>query len=91
VVLWFAGYLAMLSFFVPRHARPLQGHVRSALDADRPIVDTYTTIVHSETVLARQGRRGLRPRRHRPPHRRFHEQLRLNTAFALTLTTLTPC
>ena len=88
IVLWFAGYLAMLRFFVPRmrDRSKVMSEARSMLTGR--IVDTYTNIV-TVTLFSRAKEEEAYVRDAIDHHTgRFHEQLRLNTLFALTLTSL---
>ena len=78
VLLWFAGYVAMLRYFVPR-----MQNARSMLTGR--IVDTYTKIV-TVKLFARAKDEDAYVREAIDHHTgRFHESLRLNTLFALTL------
>ena len=69
---WFAAYLVMLRDLRAAHARPLQGHVGSALDAHRPHRRQLHQHPHGEAVRARAGggrlcaRGGRRAHRHVP-------------------------
>ncbi len=88
VVLWFAGYIAMLRFFVPRmrDRSKVMSEARSMLTGR--IVDTYTNIL-TVKLFSRAKEEEAYVRDAIDHHTgRFHEQLRLNTLFALTLTTL---
>jgi ATP-binding cassette subfamily B multidrug efflux pump len=88
VLLWFAGYVCMLSFFVPRmrDRSKVMSEARSMLTGR--IVDTYTNIV-TVKLFSRAREEEAYVRDAIDHHTaRFHEQLRLNTLFALTLTTL---
>ena len=88
VVLWFAGYIGMLRFFVPRmrDRSKVMSEARSMLTGR--IVDTYTNIV-TVKLFSRAKDEEAYVRDAIDHHTgRFHEQLRLNTLFALTLTTL---
>ena len=88
VLLWFAGYVGMLSFFVPRmrDRSKVMSEARSMLTGR--IVDTYTNIV-TVKLFSRAREEEAYVRDAIDHHTaRFHEQLRLNTLFALTLTTL---
>ena len=88
VLLWFAGYLAMLRFFVPqmRDRAKSVSEARSALTGR--IVDSYTNIV-TVKLFERAKDEDSYVREAVDEHTgRFHEQLRLNTWFALTLTVL---
>lgn len=88
VVLWFAGYMVMLRIFVPRmrDRSKVMSEARSMLTGR--IVDTYTNIV-TVKLFSRARDEEAYVRDAIDHHTdRFHEQLRLNTLFALTLTTL---
>ncbi len=88
VLVWFAGYIAMLRYFVPhmRENSKTVSEARSAL-AGR-IVDTYTNIV-TVKLFARAQDQDSYVREAVDAHTdRFHNQLRYNTWFALTLTLL---
>jgi ATP-binding cassette subfamily B multidrug efflux pump len=88
VVLWFAGYVGMLSFFVPRmrDRSKVMSEARSMLTGR--VVDTYTNIV-TVKLFSRAKEEEAYVREALNHHTaRFHEQLRLNTLFALTLTSL---
>ena len=88
VLLWFAGYMGMLRFFVPRmrDRSKVMSEARSMLTGR--IVDTYTNIV-TVKLFSRAKEEEAYVRDAVDYHTaRFHEQLRLNTLFALTLTTL---
>src|SRR6516162_8224605 len=85
VLLWFAAYIAMLRFFVPRmrDRSKVMSEARSMLTGR--IVDTYTNIV-TVKLFARPKDEDAYVRDAIDHHTsRFHEQLRLNTWFALTL------
>src|SRR6186997_1857064 len=88
VLLWFAGYIVMLRVFVPRmqNKSKVMSEARSMLTAR--IVDTYTNIV-TVKLFARAKEEDGYVREAIDYHTdRFHESLRLNTLFALTLTIL---
>src|SRR5690348_1700753 len=88
VLLWFAGYIAMMHFFVPRmqHQSKRMSETRSMLTGR--IVDTYTNIV-TVKLFARAKDEDAYVREAIDAHTgRFHDSLRLNTLFALTLTAL---
>jgi ATP-binding cassette subfamily B multidrug efflux pump len=88
VLLWFASYMGMLRFFVPRmrDRSKVMSEARSMLTGR--IVDTYTNIV-TVKLFSRAKEEEAYVRDAVDYHTaRFHEQLRLNTLFALTLTTL---
>ncbi|HZP69513.1 MAG TPA: ABC transporter ATP-binding protein [Pseudolabrys sp.] len=85
VLAWFAGYIAMLRFFVPRmrDKSKVQSEARSMLIGR--IVDTYTNIA-TVKLFARAKDEDAYVREAIDHHTgRFHEQLRLNTWFALAL------
>jgi ATP-binding cassette subfamily B multidrug efflux pump len=88
VLLWFAGYIVMLRVFVPRmqNKSKVMSEARSMLTGR--IVDTYTNIV-TVKLFARAKEEDGYVREAIDYHTdRFHESLRLNTLFALTLTVL---
>ena len=88
VLLWFAGYIVMLRVFVPRmqNRSKVMSEARSMLTGR--IVDTYTNIV-TVKLFARAKEEDGYVREAIDYHTdRFHESLRLNTLFALTLTVL---
>ena len=88
VLLWFAGYIVMLRIFVPRmqSKSKVMSEARSMLTGR--IVDTYTNIV-TVKLFARAKEEDGYVREAIDYHTdRFHESLRLNTLFALTLTIL---
>jgi ATP-binding cassette, subfamily B, multidrug efflux pump len=85
VLLWFASYVAMLRYFVPRmqSKSKVMSEARSMLTGR--IVDTYTNIV-TVKLFARAKDEDAYVREAIDHHTgRFHESLRLNTLFALTL------
>ena len=85
VLLWFAGYIAMLRYFVPRMQTKskVMSEARSLLTGR--IVDTYTNIV-TVKLFARARDEDAYVREAIDSHTgRFHKSLRLNTLFALTL------
>jgi ATP-binding cassette subfamily B multidrug efflux pump len=85
VLVWFAGYIAMLRYFVPRmqNKSKVMSEARSMLTGR--IVDTYTNIV-TVKLFARARDEDAYVREAIDTHTgRFHESLRLNTLFALTL------
>jgi ATP-binding cassette subfamily B multidrug efflux pump len=85
VLLWFAGYVVMLRYFVPRmqNKSKVMSEARSMLTGR--IVDTYTNIV-TVKLFARAKDEDAYVREAVDHHTgRFHESLRLNTLFALTL------
>jgi ATP-binding cassette subfamily B multidrug efflux pump len=88
VLLWFAGYIVMLRIFVPRmqNRSKVMTEARSMLTGR--IVDTYTNIV-TVKLFARAKEEDGYVREAIDYHtERFHESLRLNTLFSLTLTVL---
>ncbi|HET7847916.1 MAG TPA: ABC transporter ATP-binding protein [Pseudolabrys sp.] len=88
VLVWFASYIAMLRFFVPRmrDRSKLVSEARSMLTGR--IVDTYTNIV-TVKLFARAKHEDAYVRDAVDHHTgRFHDALRLNTLFGLTLTVL---
>jgi len=88
VLLWFAGYIVMLRYFVPhmRDRSKIMSEARSMLTGR--IVDTYTNIV-TVKLFARAKDEDAYVRKAIDHHTdRFHDSLRLNTWFALTLTLL---
>ncbi len=88
VLLWFAGYLVMLRIFVPRmrDKSKVMSEARSLLTGR--IVDTYTNIV-TVKLFARAKDEDAYVREAVDHHTdRFHELLRLNTLFGLTLAVL---
>ena len=85
VLVWFAGYIAMLRYFVPQmqNKSKVMSEARSMLTGR--IVDTYTNIV-TVKLFARAREEDAYVREAIDTHTgRFHESLRLNTLFALTL------
>ncbi len=88
VLLWFAGYLVMLRIFVPRmrDKSKVMSEARSLLTGR--IVDSYTNIV-TVKLFARARDEDAYVREAVDHHTdRFHESLRLNTLFGLTLAVL---
>jgi ATP-binding cassette, subfamily B, multidrug efflux pump len=88
VLLWFGGYLVMLRIFVPRmrDKSKVMSEARSLLTGR--IVDTYTNIV-TVKLFARAKDEDAYVREAVDHHTdRFHESLRLNTLFGLTLAVL---
>ncbi len=88
IVLWFAAYIVMLRFFVPRlrDSSKVMSEARSMLTGR--IVDTYTNIV-TVKLFARPKDEDAYVREAIDHHTgRFHQQLRLNTWFAMTLIVL---
>jgi len=88
VVLWFAGYIAMLRVFVPRmrdRSRDMT-EVRSMLTGR--IVDSYTNIL-TVKLFARAREEDAYVRDAVDSHtRKFYLSLRLNTLFGFTLASL---
>src|SRR5262249_13167867 len=85
ILLWFAGYLVLLRAFVPnmRDRSRNVSEARSVLTGR--IVDTYTNIL-TVKLFARASDEDAYVREAIDHHTgRFHESLRLNTLFALTL------
>ena len=70
------------------HARPLEGDVRVALDADRPHRRQLHQHPDREAVRPRARGGRLCARGAGAAYRRFHRSLRLNTLFGFCLTTL---
>jgi len=88
ILLWFAGYLVMLHVFVPRmrDKSKVMSEARSLLTGR--IVDSYTNIV-TVKLFARAKEEDAYVREAVDHHTdRFHESLRLNTLFGLTLAVL---
>jgi ATP-binding cassette subfamily B multidrug efflux pump len=88
VVLWFLSYIVMLRWFVPRmrDRSKVVSEARSMLTGR--VVDTYTNIV-TVKLFARAQDQDAYVREALDEHtNRFHESLRLNTLFGLTLTVL---
>jgi len=88
IALWFVGYVLMLRYFVPRmrDRSKFQSEARSVLIGR--IVDTYTNIV-TVKLFARPKDEDAYVREALDQHTgRFHAQVRLNTLFGLTLTSL---
>jgi len=88
VLLWFGGYLVMLRIFVPRmrDKSKVMSEARSLLTGR--IVDTYTNIV-TVKLFARARDEDAYVREAVDHHtNRFHESLRLNTLFGMTLAVL---
>ncbi len=88
IVLWFASYVVLLRYFVPRmrDRSKVQSEARSVLIGR--IVDTYTNIV-TVKLFARPKDEDAYVREALDIHTsRFHSQIRLNTLFGLTLTLL---
>jgi ATP-binding cassette, subfamily B, multidrug efflux pump len=88
VLLWFAGYIVMLRIFVPRmrDKSKVMSETRSMLTGR--IVDTYTNIVTVKLFARAEDEDGYVREAIDQHTGRFHESLRLNTLFALTLTLL---
>jgi len=85
VLLWFAGYIVMLRYFVPRMQSKSKGMSEARSMLTGRIVDTYTNIV-TVKLFARARDEDAYVREAIDTHTgRFHESLRLNTLFALTL------
>ena len=85
ILVWFAAYIVMLRIFVPRmrDKSKVMSETRSMLTGR--IVDTYTNIV-TVKLFARAKDEDAYVREAIDQHTgRFHESLRLNTLFALTL------
>jgi ATP-binding cassette, subfamily B, multidrug efflux pump len=88
IMVWFAGYVAMLRFFVPRMRDKSKSMSESRSQLTGRIVDTYTNIV-TVKLFARAQEEDAYVRDALDQHTgRFHASLRLNTLFALTLTSL---
>jgi ATP-binding cassette, subfamily B, multidrug efflux pump len=88
ITAWFAAYVMMLRFFVPRlrDCSKVMSEARSTLTGR--IVDTYTNIV-TVKLFARPQDEDAYVREAIDNHTgRFHAQLRLNTWFAMTLIVL---
>jgi ATP-binding cassette, subfamily B, multidrug efflux pump len=88
VVVWFAGYIAMLRYFVPRmrDRSKAMSEARSLLTGR--IVDSYTNIL-TVKLFARPRDEDAYVRDAVDFHTgQFHNSLRLNTLFGLTLSTL---
>src|SRR5690242_3575546 len=88
VLAWFASYIAMLRFFVPRmrDTSKTQSEARSMLTGR--IVDSYTNIV-TVKLFARARDEDAYVRDAIDSHtRQFYLSLRLNTLFGFTLATL---
>jgi ATP-binding cassette subfamily B multidrug efflux pump len=88
VTVWFMAYVAMLRFFVPRmrDRSKVMSEMRSMLTGR--VVDTYTNIL-TVKLFARAKDEDAYVREAIDQHSaRFYDSLRLNTLFALTLTTL---
>lgn len=88
ITIWFGAYIAMLRFFVPRmrDRSKVMSETRSMLTGR--VVDTYTNIL-TVKLFARARDEDAYVREAIDQHSaRFHDSLRLNTMFALTLTTL---
>jgi ATP-binding cassette subfamily B multidrug efflux pump len=88
VMFWFAGYVAMLRYFVPRMRDKSKSMSETRSMLTGRIVDTYTNIA-TVKLFARAKDEDAYVREAIDQHTgRFHESLRLNTLFALTLTLL---
>ncbi len=88
VTVWFMAYIVMLRFFVPRmrDRSKVMSEMRSMLTGR--VVDTYTNIL-TVKLFARAKDEDAYVREAIDQHSaRFYDSLRLNTMFALTLTTL---
>jgi ATP-binding cassette subfamily B multidrug efflux pump len=88
VIVWFAAYLVMLRVFVPRmrDRSKTMSEVRSMLTGR--IVDSYTNIL-TVKLFARAKEEDAYVREAVEEHtEKFHDSLRLNTLFGLTLSTL---
>jgi ATP-binding cassette subfamily B multidrug efflux pump len=85
VVLWFAAYIVMLRWFVPRMRDRSKRTSESRSLLTGRIVDTYTNIV-TVKLFARARDEDAYVREAVDQHTgRFHDALRLNTWFTLTL------
>jgi ATP-binding cassette, subfamily B, multidrug efflux pump len=88
IVLWFAAYLVMLRYFVPRMRDRSKTTSESRSMLTGRIVDTYTNIV-TVKLFARADDEDAYVREAIDHHTgRFHEQLRINTLLVVTLTVL---
>ena len=87
--LWFVGYVGAAALVRAAHARPLEGGVGGALDADRPHRRQLHQHPDREAVRprARRGRLCARGASTSTPGC-FHSSLRLNTLFSFCLSTL---
>ena len=88
IAIWFAGYIGMLRFFVPRmrDRSKTMSEARSMLTGR--IVDTYTNILIVK-LFARARQEDAYVREALDEHTgRFHRSLRLNTGFGFCLSTL---
>ena len=88
IVLWFAAYVVMLRYFVPRmrDRSKMTSESRSMLTGR--IVDTYTNIA-TVKLFARAKDEDAYVREAIDYHTgRFHEQLRINTLLVVSLTVL---
>jgi ATP-binding cassette subfamily B multidrug efflux pump len=88
LVLWFAGYMIMLRIFVPRKRDKSKGMSETRSMLTGRIVDTYTNIVTVKLFARAKDEDGYVREAIDQHTGRFHESLRLNTLFALTLTLL---
>ena len=91
IVLWFAAYAAMLRLFVPRmrERSRAMSEMRSTLTGR--IVDSYTNIV-TVKLFARARDEDAFVREAVDDHTgAFHRQLRMTTAWTLTLATINAC
>ena len=88
IVLWFAGYVVMLRWFVPRMRDRSKMTSESRSQLTGRIVDTYTNIV-TVKLFARPKDEDAYVREAVDHHTgRFLSQVRLNTLFGFTLVTL---
>ncbi len=88
VLLWFTGYIAMLTVFVPRMRDRSKEMSESRSQLTGRIVDSYTNIL-TVKLFARAREEDAYVREALEQHTgRFHRSLRLNTLFAFTLTSL---
>ena len=88
ILVWLAGYLAMLRLFVPRmrDRSKIMSELRSLVTGR--IVDSYTNIL-TVKLFARARQEDAYVREALDQHTgRFHASLRLNTLFGLTLSLL---
>jgi len=88
ILIWFAGYLAMLRLFVPRmrDRSKIMSESRSLVTGR--IVDSYTNIL-TVKLFARAWQEDAYVREALDQHTgRFHASLRLNTLFGLSLSLL---
>ena len=85
VLVWFAGYVAMLRYFVPRMQSKSRVMTEARSMLTGRIVDTYTNIVTVKLFARARDEDGYVREAIDSHTSRFHESLRLNTLFALTL------